>query len=300
MKESVWNVSNQRHIYLRSEPTILESFLKLCSEMPNEFVCKDEALGFVSYKKMRKAVIALASQLIRYPDPYIGVMMPASAGAYISYFAILLAGKVPVMMNWTQGIRELRACAELTHVRYVLTASHLVQHIKQTHQVQKYPFELLYVENVLRRLSVWSRMRVAAYDLMPRRWLWSLFPCRTQKETDTAVILFTSGTEKKPKAVPLTHANLKANQRACFRFFDPKETDVMMSFLPPFHAYGFNSCSLFPILAGLPLIFAFNPLHPKKLSRKFKRRKPLFLEARHCFSDICCMLLKNKMRFWIV
>lgn len=265
MDKGFWNTSSKRRIYLRSEQTVLKSFFKLCSEMPEEFVCKDEALGFLTYNKMRKAVIALASQLTQYPDECVGVMMPASAGAYIAYFAILLAGKIPVMMNWTQGARELQACAKLTNIHHVLTSAHLVQHMKRTHRVHTYPFTLLCIESSLRELTIWQKVRIVAYAYMPRSWLWKMFPCGHQKATDTAVILFTSGTEKTPKAVPLTHANLHANQEACFQFFNPQESDIMMSFLPPFHAYGFSSCSLFPILAGVPLVFIFNPLHSKKI-----------------------------------
>ncbi|QYC80407.1 AMP-binding protein, partial [Chlamydia suis] len=100
---------------------------------------------------------------------------------------------------------------------------------------------------------------------------------------DVAVILFTSGTEKLPKGVPLTNASLLANQKACFDFFSPKEDDVMMSFLPPFHAYGFNSCTLFPLLSGVPVVFAYNPLYAKKIVEMVDEAKVTLLGSTPVF-----------------
>lgn len=82
----------------------------------------DEQLGKLSYNQVYKAVCALATRLANYPDQHIGIMMPASAGAYIAYFATLLSGKIPVMINWSQGLREVTACVNLVGVTHVITA----------------------------------------------------------------------------------------------------------------------------------------------------------------------------------
>ncbi|MDP7743577.1 MAG: AMP-binding protein, partial [Lentisphaeria bacterium] len=53
---------------------------------------------------------------------------------------------------------------------------------------------------------------------------------------DTAVVLFTSGSEAAPKGVPLSHRNVLANIAACVEAAKLDNSDVLYGFLPPFHS----------------------------------------------------------------
>jgi long-chain acyl-CoA synthetase len=58
-------------------------------------------------------------------------------------------------------------------------------------------------------------------------------------ETDTAVILYTSGTTGQAKGAELTHANLVLNALTCNRLFGtPTATDTHLVVLPLFHSFG--------------------------------------------------------------
>lgn len=269
---------------LRSEKTVLRSFLKLCAEMTTATVFWDEQLGKLSYNQVYKAICALATRLANYPDQHIGIMMPASAGAYIAYFATLLSGKIPVMINWSQGLREVTACVNLVGVTHVITAKPLMQKLAQTHgEDAEYPFSLIFLDEVRKELSFLEKCRVGICMSIPFEWMMRWFGVFDKDPEDVAVILFTSGTEKLPKGVPLTNASLLANQRACFDCFSPKEDDAMISFLPPFHAYGFNSCTLFPLLSGIPVVFAYNPLYAKKIVEMIDEAKVTLLGSTPVF-----------------
>ncbi len=50
--------------------------------------------------------------------------------------------------------------------------------------------------------------------------------------SDTAVILYTSGTTGNPKGVVLTHTNLISNARACAKFEGLNENDSVLAYLP--------------------------------------------------------------------
>lgn len=54
--------------------------------------------------------------------------------------------------------------------------------------------------------------------------------------TDTAVVLYTSGTTGKPKGAELTHANLVLNAQTCHRLFDTLD-DTQLVTLPLFHSF---------------------------------------------------------------
>jgi long-chain acyl-CoA synthetase len=56
--------------------------------------------------------------------------------------------------------------------------------------------------------------------------------------TDTAVILYTSGTTGQSKGAELTHANMVMNAIACWRLFGSVEHDVHLVALPLFHSFG--------------------------------------------------------------
>ena len=70
---------------------------------------------------------------------------------------------------------------------------------------------------------------------------------------ETAAILFTSGSEALPKAVPLTHANILANCRDIAAAFRHQHVVMssMLSMLPPFHSLGLTGNIALPLAFGL-------------------------------------------------
>jgi len=83
----------------------------------------------------------------------------------------------------------------------------------------------------------------------------------------TAVVLFTSGSESVPKAVPLTHANLLANLRDVFRIFRFTREDRMIGILPPFHSFGLACTMILPLCGGVPVVYHPNPTEGAMLAR---------------------------------
>ena len=82
------------------------------------------------------------------------------------------------------------------------------------------------------------------------------------------VVLFTSGSEKAPKAVPLTHANIIADQRALVVPIALARSDSILSFLPMFHSFGLTISTLFPVLGGVKMVCHPDPTDAGALARK--------------------------------
>jgi long-chain acyl-CoA synthetase len=59
--------------------------------------------------------------------------------------------------------------------------------------------------------------------------------------TDTAVIMYTSGTTGRPKGAELTHIQLYMNADIPGRLFDVQPDDVVITVLPLFHIFGLSS-----------------------------------------------------------
>jgi long-chain-fatty-acid--[acyl-carrier-protein] ligase len=69
------------------------------------------------------------------------------------------------------------------------------------------------------------------------------------------VVLFTSGSESVPKAVPLTHANILANCRDLLQDYHFVENERMLGMLPPFHSFGLCCTMIFPLCAGMKAVY---------------------------------------------
>lgn len=83
----------------------------------------------------------------------------------------------------------------------------------------------------------------------------------SRKDSDTAVILYTSGTTGRAKGAMITHGNLRANGLTLSEAWQWRSDDVMLHALPIFHIHGLFVATHLPVLNGSPIIFlpAFNP-----------------------------------------
>jgi long-chain acyl-CoA synthetase len=73
--------------------------------------------------------------------------------------------------------------------------------------------------------------------------------------SDTAVILYTSGTTGKPKGAELTHDNMRKNCELSHRLFGTSEDDVVLGALPLFHSFGQTCCMNSCAVSGATMTF---------------------------------------------
>ncbi len=85
--------------------------------------------------------------------------------------------------------------------------------------------------------------------------------------TDEAVVLFTSGSESLPKAVPLTHANILTNVRDTLAAVELLDRDVLIGMLPPFHSFGITVTTILPLCTGFRTVYHPNPTEAAVLAR---------------------------------
>ncbi len=242
--------------------SLVEVFLNQAELNPARVVVADQTSGVKSYRDIITACLVLSPIIKKLEGDYIGIMLPASVAADIAYLSVLFAGKIPVMVNWTAGPRNILASLDAVGVKHILTAKPLVDRIGlQGIDLSAISGRFCFLEQFREKISIFRKL----IAWLVARLSWSSL--RKTKIHDTAVILFTSGSETLPKAVPLTHDNLIANMRDVLGVINLYETDRLIGFLPPFHSFGLTVTMLLPMLAGAQVVYHPNPTEADTLTK---------------------------------
>jgi len=242
--------------------TVVEAFLAQVRRWPDRAIIADQAGGVRTYRDLAVAGLILKAELQRIPQERVGIMLPACVAADVAYLSVLLAGKTPVMINWTMGPRHMTHALELTGVRTILTGKALVGRLQsQGIDLAGMQDRFSFLEDIAGRLTRWRKLRAWARSRIDPGALAGV------RVPDTAVILFTSGSESLPKAVPLSHRNLLANLHDAFSVLTLKGGDRLMSFLPPFHSFGLTVGMLAPLCGGLATVYHPDPTDGATIAR---------------------------------
>ena len=246
--------------------TIPEALFLMTQRMGNRACCIDRISGCLSYRRLLLGAFLLAKKIQKREGEYVAILLPATVGSYLVILATLLAGKIPVMLNWTAGVRSLDHALDVANFTTVLTSGKFLDNLEEG-DLGKIESYFCLLEDLRGEISFWDKLKGLFFlRLSPKRQLQALGLEELSPER-AAVLLFTSGTEALPKAVPLSHRNLLENQRGGSELVDFFASDIMYSVLPPFHSFGFSVTGLLPILAGFRVCFSPDPTDSAQMAR---------------------------------
>jgi len=254
--------------------TIPEAFLNTCDRMGKTTACADAVSGILSYQKLKRSALVLSLKIRQMPGDKIGVLLPSSVGAYVTILATLLAGKVPVMLNWTTGSRNLEHAAKVCGLETVISSYRFLARL-QNGDMGKVDDLLVLLEEIRRTISFKEKLKGAFWSLYGANRILKKLP-RLAKPEDPAVIIFTSGTETLPKGVPLSHRNILTNQKSALSCIALEPRDILYGVLPPFHSFGFSVTGLMPLLAGVKVCFGPDPTDAHALANDIEHWKATF------------------------
>jgi acyl carrier protein len=249
-----------------------EVFLKSCERMKNFAACGDDLVGILSYKTMKRAAIVLSLHFQKLPGEHVAVLLPASAGVYLVILALQFAGKIPVMLNWTLGPRYLEEMVNEAKAEIVISSWRFLDRLSNVDfgsLIDK--IELL--EDIREQIPLGAKLKGSMISLRSVRGVLRALELERIDENRAAVILYTSGTEAKPKGVPLSHKNIISNQRSALQCLKVTEQDVLYGILPPFHSFGFSVVGLFPLFIGMKVAFYPDPTDGFALAEGIERWK---------------------------
>ncbi|MBA3603504.1 MAG: AMP-binding protein [Parachlamydiaceae bacterium] len=250
--------------------TMAEVFLNTSQRLSSSIACGDLRSGILTYKQVRMRAILLAEYISKLPGKYIGILLPASVAANVVVMAVQIAGRIPLMVNWTAGSRHLESVIHLSDVKVILSSWAFLDKLEHV-DLEPVEDSLVMLEDVGRDLTLWDKMKAAFRARRSTKSILSVFNSTLPKKEDPAVLLFTSGTENLPKGVPLSNNNILSQLRAVSDFIDVYSDDVLFAFLPPFHAFGFTISTLFPMLAGIKVASSPDPTDSKRLAHGMEK-----------------------------
>ena len=189
----------------------------------------------------------------------VGLMLPNSLGALVTFFGLQAYGRVPAMLNFSAGEKAILSACKSAEVKTVLTSRRFIEmgRLEELADAMSKKVDLVYLEDVKKTIGTVDKMRalyanyVAGYTHRRQR----------IKPEDPAVILFTSGSEGNPKGVVLSHANIMANVVQLSSRVDFNNQDIVFNCLPMFHSFGLTGGTLLPVISGVRTFLYPSPLH---------------------------------------
>ena len=262
----------RERVFLCEGDTLAEVFLNACAKFPKKMCVADDRMGAWDYKTLKLRSIILAEAFKKLPGDSVGILLPASVGALLCILACELAGKIPVMINWTVGPRHLETVLELSKVKATVSSWAFIDRLEGV-DLNGLEDQMVMLEDLRRTIGLKEKLRALFLSKRSTQTLLKTLNPRGSKPDDTAVLLFTSGTESNPKGVPLSHRNILSNQRPVFEEIELFTDDTLFGILPPFHSFGFTVSSLIPVFSGVRVAFYPKPTDGKKLADRFEKWK---------------------------
>ncbi len=211
--------------------------------------------------KLLGAAAALSRYLRRhFPEHRIGIVLPASKGSVVANLAVVLAGKVPVGLNFTSGKDALQRAQQVAGLKTAISANAFA------HRLTDFPWpdNVIQLDELLPRLKAKIFLWWMAAIFLPAPLLIRLLEIPREGGHAEAVLLFTSGSSGDPKGVVLSHRNLIGNVSQFRVLLDATRDDLILATLPVFHSFGCTVTLWFPLLDGIRTVTFPNPLDTAK------------------------------------
>lgn len=263
-----------------ADMTLPQALLAQAKRFPDCVLYADQTSGVRTYRDVLLASLVLHDSLAALPGQRVGLMMPASVGGAVLLHAMHFAGKTPAMINWTLGRRNLEHCLDVAKVERIVTAKALVDRLEaQGVDLEPLADKFVFLEEIGASLTRRKKLQ----SLLASRLTWKTLHQRAARVPDTAVVLFTSGSESLPKAVPLTHRNLLANVSDLCDCLRMDHDDALLGILPPFHSFGLTTSVVLPAALAIRCTFHSNPTEGAVLAQMVEAYRATLLPGTPTF-----------------
>ncbi len=225
------------------------------------------------YGKMLGVAMALARWMKKnVKEERLGVILPPGKGGVITNIACILAGIVPVNINYTSSDGAFESIVRQSGIKHFVTARAFMSKLPQ------FPWPkgeaIIHLDKTLKSLGMPAIAGWVAFaKFAPMPVIARTFNLDARKGDDEAALLFTSGSSGEPKGVPITHRMLISNiGQLISKVWVPEGSPILCS-LPIFHSFGLAITTVMPLLHGFGMVTYPSPLESKNLNELIEKHK---------------------------
>ena len=243
----------------RPQRTLFEAFLDgqdtfgANYKLVEDIRLEEESYG--SLLRMALGMMRLMSRLTA-PGDVVGVLTPNAAPTLGLVLALSAGKRVPALLNYTAGADGLRAACTAAGIRTIVASRTFIEKARLTAVVEQLDgIHIHYLEDLKETVTLSDKLWVVWHLVFPRS------AAIRQTPDDAAIVLFTSGSEGKPKGVVHSHASVLSNVAQVRAVADFTPLDKFMMALPLFHSFGLTCGVLLPLVSGCKVFLYPSPLH---------------------------------------
>ena len=220
----------------------------------------------LNYAKLLGAALALSRELKKIvTEPRLGIILPPGKGGVLANYACIIAGIVPVNINYTSSEDTFRSLVRQSGIKHFLTARAFMNKLPQF----PWPEEssLLHLDLILKEIGITKVAGWVAYArVAPMALIARTFDLDARRGEDELALIFTSGSSGEPKGVAFTHRMVMADIILLLsKVYLPPGSRFLCS-LPIFHSFGLTISTLLPVLYGFTMVTYPSPLEAKSLN----------------------------------
>jgi acyl-[acyl-carrier-protein]-phospholipid O-acyltransferase/long-chain-fatty-acid--[acyl-carrier-protein] ligase len=243
----------------RPQRTLFEAFLDAKATFGAHYrLVEDIRMQEESYGSMLRMALGLArlTNSLTVKDEIVGVIMPNAAATLGLILALSATKRVPALLNYTAGVDGIRAACVAAKIRNVIVSrafadkARLMPVLEQLTEVR-----IHYLEDLRAQFGAAGKLWVLWHQFFPRT------ASIKQSPHDSGIVLFTSGSEGKPKGVVHSHSSILSNIAQIRALADFTPLDKFMVALPVFHSFGLTCGAILPLVSGCKVFLYPSPLH---------------------------------------
>jgi acyl-[acyl-carrier-protein]-phospholipid O-acyltransferase / long-chain-fatty-acid--[acyl-carrier-protein] ligase len=259
--EGMRSVMQKMLFQAQKNRTLFEAFLEAVDKFGGNYkLVEDMNETEETYQELLKKCLALGRIACKVSSSgeVVAVLMPNVTNTLALILGMSAFNRVPAMLNYTAGTAGMQNACIAANIKTVITSRKFIETASlQTVVSGLENLNIVYLEDLRADFGVLDRAWLMGYALhYPRSAM------ETNQSEQTGVVLFTSGSEGKPKGVVHSHKSILANIAQIMAVLDINPTDKMMMVLPVFHSFGFTG-TLLALFNGVKVNIFPSPLQYK-------------------------------------
>lgn len=209
-------------------PSLGWQFIRIARQNWSRPAISDTSGKNLSFGETLTRSLALSRQLDRlcWGERMVGVLLPPSAGGALVNLALTLAGKIPVNLNYTASPEAFASACRQCDLRTIISSKAFLEKFEQFQDTDG----IKQLEDIQPLVSPAQKLTSLIQARLLPKGFWAQLAAVDGSQT--ATVLFSSGSTGDPKGVMLSHRNIQANIESLKMLFRTESTDNVCAALP--------------------------------------------------------------------